>query len=109
MTCFFITASKGSSANLLQSGSKRRRTKKQIEAEKQAQLLKEQQQQARLANYDAMQAKMQMLEADRQKGQAAADLVEQFLDAGFVKQGSDGSFSIPGASVSKKFKPFGGK
>ena len=56
-----------------------------------------------------MQMKVQMLEADRQKGQAAADLVEQFLDAGFVKQGSDGSFSIPGASVSKKFKPFGGK
>ena len=56
-----------------------------------------------------MQAKISMLEADRQKGHAAADLIEQFLDAGFVKQGSDGSFSIPGASVSKKFKPFGGK
>ena len=40
---------------------------------------------------------------------AAADLVQQFIDAGFVKQGSDGNFTIPGASVTKKFKPFGGK
>ena len=50
-----------------------------------------------------------MLESDREKGNAAADLISQFLDAGFVKQGGDGSFSIPGASVSKRFKPYQGK
>ena len=53
--------------------------------------------------------KVSMLEQEREKGNAAADLIQQFVDAGFVKQGSDGNFTIPGASVTKKFKPFGGK
>ena len=94
---------------MLQAGSKRRRTKKQIEEEKKAEILKRQQTEAKITNYNAMQMKVQMLEADREKGNAAADLVQQFIDAGFVKQGGDGCFTIPGASVTKKFKPFGGK
>ena len=53
--------------------------------------------------------KVSMLEQEREKANAAADLVQQFIDAGFVKQGNDGNFTIPGASVTKKFKPFGGK
>ena len=48
-----------------------------------------------------------MLESEREKGNAAADLISQFMDAGFVKQGNDGSFSVPGANVNKKFKPNG--
>ena len=100
------TASKGSSANLLQSGSKRRRTKKQIEEEKKAKLLKEQQSAAKIAQYDALKIKVSMMEAERDKGNAAADLISQFLDAGFVKQGNDGSFNVPGANMNKKFKPF---
>ena len=80
-----ITASKGSSANLLQAGSKRRRTKKQIEEDKKAQLLKEQQSAAKIAQYDALKMKVSMLESEREKGNAAADLISQFMDAGFVK------------------------
>ena len=94
---------------MLQASSKRRRTKKQIEAEKQAEVLKRQQTEAKVTNYNAMQMKVSMLEQEREKANAAADLVQQFIDAGFVKQGSDGNFTIPGASVTKKFKPFGGK
>ena len=55
---FFSTASKGVSANLLQAGSKRRRTKAQIEADKQAKQDEEQQTAAKLARIDALQEKV---------------------------------------------------
>ena len=42
LTLLFSLANKGVSANLLQSGSKRRRTKQEIEEEKEASFLKEQ-------------------------------------------------------------------
>ena len=48
----YYTASKGNSANLLQAGSKRRRTKKQIELEKQQKLEEEAQVQAILDSID---------------------------------------------------------
>ena len=51
-------ASKGVSANMLQAGSKRRRTKKQIEEEKKAEILKRQQTEAKISNYNAMQMKV---------------------------------------------------
>ena len=47
---------------MLQAGSKRRRTKKQIEEEKQEEFLKKQQTEAKLANYEALQAKVAMME-----------------------------------------------
>ena len=49
-----ITANKGVSADLLKSGSKRRRTKQQIEDEKKSAIIKEQQNAARLAQYDIL-------------------------------------------------------
>ena len=42
--------------------------------------------------------KVSMMESEREKGNAAADLISQFMDAGFVKQGNDGSFTVPGAN-----------
>ena len=54
--------SKGISASLLQSESKKRRTKQQIKDEKDAALLKQQQDSAKLSQYDALQQKMQMME-----------------------------------------------
>lgn len=50
-----------------------------------------------------------MMEADREKGLIAADLVQQFLDAGYVKQSNDGAFTVPGVSKERKFEPFQGK
>ena len=49
-----MAASKGVSANLLQAGSKRRRTKLEIEADKQAKLHEEQQIEIKLAEYDTL-------------------------------------------------------
>ena len=63
------------SASLLQTESKRRRTKQQIKDEKEAELLKQQQIAAKLAQYDVLQHKVQMLEGDKQTGDAAASLL----------------------------------
>jgi hypothetical protein len=49
-----IIANKGVSADLLKTGSKRRRTKQQIEDEKKAAIIKEQQTAAKLAQYDIL-------------------------------------------------------
>ena len=46
-----------------------------------------------------------MMEADRQDGLMASDLLKQFLDAGYVKQSNDGNFIVPGVSKERKFKP----
>ena len=100
-----MTASKGISANLLQVGSKRRRTKAQIAADKQAKLFEEQQVAAKLADYDSLQQRFDVVEQQRQNGDAAANLLQQFLDAGYVKQDKDGSFMVPGISKERKFEP----
>ena len=91
---------------MLQAGSKRRRTKKQIEEDRQEEILKRQQTEAKMANYDALQAKVAMLEENQRHGQAAADLVKQFLDAGVVQQDDDGGFAVAGDGNNRKFKPF---
>ena len=70
---------------MLQAGSKRRRTKAQIQEEKEAAFIKEQQVAAKLASYDALQQKVSMMEEQRANGNAAASLVQQFVEAGFVQ------------------------
>ena len=52
---FFFIAAKGVSANLLQVGSKRRRTKAQIEEEKQLKLFEEAKVEEKLAEFDVLQ------------------------------------------------------
>ena len=70
---------------MLQTGSKRRRTKQQIKDEKEAAILKEQQDAAKVAQYDVLQQKMQMMEQDKHTGDAAANLLQQFVETGFVR------------------------
>ena len=100
------TASKGVSANLLQSESKRRRTKQQIKVEKEATLIKEQQDAAKLAQYDVLKGKVQLMEEEKRNGDAAVSLLKQFIETGFARQDDEGAFILPGLSGEKKFKPF---
>jgi hypothetical protein len=72
----FTIATKGQSANLLQKGSKRRRTKRQIEAEKEAAMQEEMQKQAKLAQFDVLQAKVQEMENVNVDGAAAISLLD---------------------------------
>ena len=95
------------SANLLKSESKRKRTKKQIADELEAEEKAKQQSKAKLSQYDVLQAKVKMMEDKKGEGEAALILLSQFVATGFVTQDEDGNFSMPGVSGERKFKPFG--
>ena len=95
------------SANLLKSESKRKRTKKQIADELEAEEKAKQQSKAKLSQYDVLQAKVKMMEDKKGEGEAALNLLSQFVATGFVTQDEDGNFSMPGVSGERKIKQFG--
>ena len=70
--------------------------------------MKEQQIAAKLANYDVLSQKVQIMEQEDQHQKAAANLMEQLIDAGLVQQDEDGSFMMPESQSKQKFKPFQG-
>ena len=80
----FISANKGISANLLQTGSKRRRTKQQIADEKAAKEKEELQMAAKLAQYDILEHKVREMEKNKSQGEAAVNLMSQFMNDGVV-------------------------
>ena len=92
---------------MLKSESKRKRTKKQIADELEAEEKAKQQSKAKLSQYDVLQAKVKMIEDKKGEGEAALNLLSQFVATGFVTQDEDGNFSMPGVSGERKFKPFG--
>ena len=92
---------------MLKSESKRKRTKKQIADELEAEEKAKQQSKAKLSQYDVLQAKVKMMEDKKGEGEAALNLLSQFVATGFVTQDEDGNFSMPGVSGERKFKPFG--
>ena len=75
-------------------------------AEKEAKEQEAQRSRAKLSQYDALKAKVDMMEQSKSQGDAALNLLDQFMKTGFVTQHDDGSFAIPGINVEKKFKPF---
>ena len=75
-------------------------------AEKEAQEQEAQRSRAKLSQYDALKAKVDMMEQSKGQGDAALNLLDQFMKTGFVTQHDDGSFAIPGINGEKKFKPF---
>ena len=46
------------------------------------------------------------MEQEDQNQKAAANLMQQFLEAGLVEQVDDGSFMMPESQSKQKFKPF---
>lgn len=60
----------------------------------------------KLAQFDALQQRCEMMEQAKQNGEAAADLLRQFIDAGIVSQAQDGNFVVPGDGTPRKFQPF---
>ena len=46
------------------------------------------------------------MEEDKQNGDAAANLMKQFMDNGILTQDEDGFVVNTGATPGKKFKPF---
>ena len=62
---------------------------------------------AKVQQYDALQAKVKMMEGSKGEGDAALDLLRQFVSTGFVTQDEDGNFTLPGVSGQRTFRPFG--
>ena len=91
---------------LLKAGNKRRRTRQQIQDEKEAEVREEQRTKAKLMEYNTLQAKVKIMESEKSHGDAALDLLKQFVSTGFVTQDEDGNFTLPGVSGERKFKPF---
>ena len=56
--------------------------------------------------YNTLQAKFKTMETEKSQGDAAIDLLRQFVATGFVTQEEDGSFTMPGVSGERKFKPY---
>ena len=79
---------------MLKISSKRRRTLAEIKADKQAKEQREQDTQAKLAQFDAMQQRLGEMEAEMQTGQVAASLMSQFVNAGLVRQDEDQSWVV---------------
>ena len=92
---------------MLKSEFNRKRTKKLIANELEAEEKAKQQSKAKLSQYDVLQAKVKMMEDKKGEGEAALNLLSQFVATGFVTQDEDGNFSMPGVSGERKFKPFG--
>ena len=60
---------------MLSTGSKRKRTKQQIEDEKQANFLKEQQIAAKLENYEVLQRQTEIMKEEQDAGKVASNLI----------------------------------
>jgi hypothetical protein len=100
----FTVASKGISANLLQSNSKRRRTKQQIKDEKAAAVQEAIQTKAKLTHLGILESKVKAMENQKSQGDAAINLLSQFMNEGVVQQEEDGSFAIQDQSGVKRFR-----
>ena len=61
---------------------------------------------AKLAQYDILQQKVNMMEEDLQNGRAATSILKQFIDEGIAQQDEEGHFFVPGSGNNSKFKPF---
>ena len=70
-----VSLSKGISANLLKDSSKRRRTLKQIKADKEAAAQRDAEIERKLAMFDHMEQRVQDLERQNETGKVAANLV----------------------------------
>lgn len=98
--------SKGVGAQLLKVGSKRRRTKAQIKAEKEAEEAKQSEVNKKIARISQLEAQIDSLQNQANQGKAAADLMSQFMNAGLVQQTSDHSFLVHGSHGDRSFKAF---
>ena len=83
---------------MMQAGSKRRRTQKQIAKDKTDELRKEQDVAAQLAELAALRERMSGLEQEVNNSKAASNLLSQMIEAGHVIQDSNESVIVNAAN-----------
>ena len=68
--------------------------------------MKEQQINAKLAQYDALQEKVRLMEERQAAGEAAASLMSQFIETGAVRDEGQGNFTVTGVNGEQTFTAF---
>lgn len=80
-----MSTQQGSSFNLMKASAKRRRSKKQIEKEKQDEEARVRDINAKLANYEQMEQEVALLQQDQSRVNNVSEAVEKLKSYGFVK------------------------
>ena len=80
-----MSTQQGSSFNLMKASAKRRRSKKQIEKEKQDEEARIRDINAKLANYEQMEQEVALLQQDQSRVNNVSEAVEKLKSYGFVK------------------------
>ena len=91
----FLTASSGVGVNLLKIGAKRRRTKQEIEDQREAELLEKQSIQAKLAQMESLIKKCNELRQKADNNEAANMILNGFLSNGMAQVDENGIWSVP--------------
>lgn len=91
---------------MLKISSKRRRTLKEIQAQKLAQEQEAAEKEAKLAQFEQMQAELQQLQQDAETNKMASNLMSQFISSGLVQQTAEDEFVVTSSPNESKFKAF---
>ena len=84
----------GQSANMLKKESKRRRTRAEIEEQKQEETLKRQKLAEYMQELQSLRARMQEAEQQALNNKGAAELLSQMINAGHVRQDSQNTIVL---------------
>ena len=103
LTLISSIVNKGVGANMLKVGSKRRRTKAEIEDEKEQEALKQQKLESDLQELANLRGRIQEAEEQANTNKAAAELMSQMINAGHVQQDAQDQVMINAAAGIQRF------
>ena len=89
---------------MLKAGSKRRRTKRQIEADNKEELAKENEYRSKVARLEMIEQQLQATEEKARNNRQAADLVSDMINAGVIQQEDENSFVVAHGGSKTKFE-----
>ena len=81
---------------MLKAGSKRRRTKREIEEEEQEKLAKENEYRTKMARLDMIEQELLVAQQNAEQNQQAAQLINDMIQAGVVQQQEDNTIVVNG-------------
>ena len=81
---------------MLKVGSKRRRTKREIEEENQKQLEKENEYRTKMTRLDMVEQEILAAQQEAEQNQQAAQLINDMIQAGVVQQQEDNTILVSG-------------
>ena len=81
---------------MLKVGSKRRRTKREIEEENQKQLEKDNEYRTKMARLDMVEQELLAAQQEAEQNQQAAQLINDMIQAGVVQQQEDNTILVSG-------------